>query len=35
MDLSDCNIEYIKTCNNDNIGLKSAYLFFNDFPLFF
>ena len=23
-------------CNNDNIGMKSAYLYFyNDFPLFF
>ena len=35
MDLSNCNIDYIKTCNNDNIGMKSAYLYFNDFPLFF
>ena len=35
MDLSNCNIDYIKTCNNDNIGMKSAYLNFNDFPLFF
>ena len=35
MDLSNCNIDYIKTCNNDNIGMKSAYLFCNDFLLFF
>ena len=36
MHLSNCNIDYIKTSNNDNIGMKSAYLFFfNDFPLFF
>ena len=34
MDLSNCNIAHIKTCNNDNIGIKSAYLYFNDFPLF-
>ena len=35
MDLSNCNIDFIKTCNNDNIGMKSACLYFNDFPLFF
>ena len=35
MDLSNCNIDYIKTCNNDDIGMESAYLYFNDFPLFF
>ena len=35
MDLSNCTIDYINTCNNDNIGMKSAYLYFNDFPLFF
>ena len=35
MDLSHCNIDDSKTCNNDNIGMKSAYLYFNDFPLFF
>ena len=35
MHLSNCNIDYIETCNNDNIWMKSAYLFFNDFPLFF
>ena len=34
MDLSSCNIDNIKTCNNDNIGMKSAYYIFNDFPLF-
>ena len=35
MDLSNCTIDYIKTCTNDTIGMKSAYLYFNDFPLFF
>ena len=36
MDLSNCNIDDVKTCNNDNIVMKSAYLyFFNDFPLYF
>ena len=35
MDLSIGTIDYIKTCYNDNIGMKSAYLYFNDFPLFF
>ena len=34
MDLSNCNVDYIKTCNNDNVGMKSAYLYFNEFPLF-
>ena len=34
MDLSNCNIDYIKTCNNDNIGMKSAYIYFDDFHLF-
>ena len=28
MDLSNCTIDYIKTYNNDNIGMKSAYLYF-------
>ena len=23
----DTNIDYIETCNNDNIGMKSAYLY--------
>ena len=23
-----------KTCDNDNMGMKSAYLCFNDFPYF-
>ena len=32
MDLSNCNFDYIETCNNDNIGMKSANLYF---PLFF
>ena len=27
MDLSNCTIDDIKTCNNDNIGIKSAYLY--------
>ena len=35
MDLSNCNIDNIETCNNDNIGMESAYLYFNDFLLFF
>ena len=35
MDLSNCNIDDIKTCNNDITGMKSAYLYFHDFPLFF
>ena len=26
MDLSNCNIDVMKTCHNDNIGMKSAYL---------
>ena len=34
MDLSNYNIDYIKAYNNDNIGMKPAYLFLNDFPLF-
>ena len=25
---SNCKIDYIKTCNNDNIEMKSAYLYF-------
>ena len=33
--MSNCTIDYIKTCNNDNIGMKSAIYTFNDFPLFF
>ena len=27
LDLSNYNIDYIKTCNNDNAGIKSAYLY--------
>ena len=34
-EFSNCNIEYILTCNNDNIGMKSTFLSFYDFPLFF
>ena len=34
MNLSNRNIDHIKTCNNDSISLKSAYLYFSDFPLF-
>ena len=35
MDLSNCITDDIKTCNNDIMGMKSAYLcFFNVFPLF-
>ena len=26
MELSDCIRDYIKACNNDNVGMKSAYL---------
>ena len=33
MDLSNCTVNYIKTCNNDNIGVKSDT--FNGFPLCF
>ena len=32
--LVNCNIDGIKTCNNDNIAMKSVYLYFNEFPLF-
>ena len=35
MDLSNCTIDYIKTCNNDNIGMNQPIYTFNDFPLFF
>ena len=28
MDLSNCNIDDIRICTNDNIGMKSAYLYF-------
>ena len=35
MDLSNCNIDDSKTCNNGNIGMKAAYHFLNNFPLFF
>ena len=35
MDLSNCIIDYIKTYNNDNIGMKSAYLYFLLFFLIF
>ena len=35
MDLSNCTIDYIKTCNNDNIGMKLAYLYFKRFSLIF
>ena len=35
MHLSFCHIDDIKTCNNDNMLMKSAYLCFNDFPSFF
>ena len=34
MDLSNCIIDYIQTCNNDNTGMRSAYLYFYEFPLF-
>ena len=30
-----CTNVDIKKCNNDNMGMKSAYLCFNDFPLSF
>ena len=32
--LANCNIDVIKTCNNDNIGMKSAYYFLMVFPYF-
>ena len=35
MDLSNCTNDNIKTCNNDNIGMKPAFYTFNDFPIFF
>ena len=35
MDLSNCNIDYIKTCNIDNIGMKPAYLYLLWFSLIF
>ena len=28
MDLSSQNIDDIKTCTNDNVGMQSAYLYF-------
>ena len=34
MDLSNCTIDYIKTCYNDNIGINQPIYIFNDFPLF-
>ena len=27
LDELTCKIDYIKTCNNDNIGMKSAFLY--------
>ena len=33
--LSNCNIDVIKTCNNDNIGMKAAYLYFQGFSHIF
>ena len=33
--LVNCTIDYIKTCNNGNIGMKQPIYTFNDFPLFF
>ena len=35
MDLSKCNIDDIKTCTNDNIGMKSTYFNFWWFSLYF
>ena len=34
-DMSNCNLDYIKTCNNDNTGMKLAHLYFNDVSLIF
>ena len=34
MDLSNCNIIDIKTVTNDNIGMKSSYLYVNGFRYF-
>ena len=33
MDLSNRNIGYTKTGNNDNIGMKSVFLYFLNFPV--
>ena len=33
MSLLSQNIDDIQTCTNYNIGMKSAYLYFNDFPV--
>ena len=34
--MSNCNIDFIKTCNNDNIGTRNQLIYIcNDFPLFF
>ena len=32
MDLSNCITDGITTCINNNMGMQSAYLCFNDFP---
>ena len=33
--LSNCNCGYIKICNNNIIGMKSAYLYFESVSLIF
>ena len=33
MDLTNCNIDYIQTCNNDNIGGSQPIYIFSDFSL--
>ena len=35
MNLPNCTIGYIKACNNDNIGMKSVYLYFYWFSFIF
>ena len=35
MDLSNCKIDNVKTCNNDNIGMKSAFFIFLMISLIF
>ena len=35
MDLSNCITHDITICINDNMGMRSANLCFNDFPFFY
>ena len=34
MGLSNCITDDLTTCNNDDMGLKSVFLSFDDYPLF-